>query len=400
MDGAVRQLGLDLGGTKIKLAVLEDGRCVSRDETETRSEDGREAVLERLVELGRSAGEVDSVGVAVPGLVDGDGNALLFPNLHGAWAGRQVLAPLEAGLGQPVRLVNDGHAFALAEAALGAGMGGSTVMCIVCGTGIGGGLALDGVLHLGPDARAGEFGHHTVAEDGPLCACGNRGCLELYAGARAIAEAAGAASFDEALERARAGDERAVEALRRAGWETVDVDPPLLEEAAVLWRRLSCTDMLISLDPAALGQPLGRSATAFLRDSTAAARPYETAREYAVAWARRAVIAAEWRRLQTEVPLILGPVSTTRMREPDYDLGGTSAADEAWRALRLTVAANFLGLPALALPTGLGGDGMPTGVQLIGPPFGEAIVLAAGRAVETGVSALRAVSAASVAPPD
>ncbi len=206
MDGAVRQLGLDLGGTKIKLAVLEDGRCVSRDETETRSEDGPEAVLERLVELGRSAGEADSVGVAVPGLVDDDGNALLFPNLHGAWAGRQVLAPLEAGLGQPVRLVNDGHAFALAEAALGAGMGGSTVMCIVCGTGIGGGLALDGVLHLGPDARAGEFGHHTVAEDGPLCACGNRGCLELYAGARAIAQAAGAASFDEALERARAGE--------------------------------------------------------------------------------------------------------------------------------------------------------------------------------------------------
>jgi amidase len=197
-----------------------------------------------------------------------------------------------------------------------------------------------------------------------------------------------------------AGIERAVEALRRAGWETVDVDPPLLEEAAVLWRRLSCTDMLISLDPAALGQPLGRSATAFLRDSTAAARPYETAREYAVAWARRAVIAAEWRRLQTEVPLILGPVSTTRMREPDYDLGGTSAADEAWRALWLTVAANFLGLPALALPTGLGGDGMPTGVQLIGPPFGEAIVLAAGRAVETGVGPLPVVSAASVAPPD
>ena len=64
-------------------------------------------------------------------------------------------------------------------------------MCIVCGTGIGGGLALDGVLHLGPDARAGEFGHHTVAEDGPQCACGNRGCLELYAGSRAIADAAG-----------------------------------------------------------------------------------------------------------------------------------------------------------------------------------------------------------------
>jgi len=213
----VRQLGLDLGGTKIKLAVLEDGRCVAHDETETRSEEGPDAVLGRIVELGLGAGDADSVGVAVPGLVDEDGNALLFPNLHGAWTGKQVLAPLEAGLGRPVRLLNDGHAFALAEASLGAGKGASTVMCIVCGTGIGGGLALDGALHVGPEGRAGEFGHHTVAEKGPPCACGNRGCLELYAGSRAIADAAGVPSFDEAVGRARSGDERALEALRRAG---------------------------------------------------------------------------------------------------------------------------------------------------------------------------------------
>jgi glucokinase len=217
VDGAVRQLGLDLGGTRIKLAVLADGRCVASDEAETRSEEGPDAVLERIVALGRGAGTVDSVGIAVPGLFDDRGNVVLFPNLYGSWAGRQLLAPLEEGLGRPVRLVNDGHAFALAEATLGAGAGGTTVMCIVCGTGIGGGLALDGALHLGPDGRAGEFGHHTVAEDGPVCRCGNRGCLELYAGARAIAAAAGAASFDEALAAARTGDARAVEAIRRAG---------------------------------------------------------------------------------------------------------------------------------------------------------------------------------------
>ena len=184
------------------------------------------------------------------------------------------------------------------------------------------------------------------------------------------------------------GIDRAAASLAREGWEVVDVGVPLLEEAAVLWRRLSCTDMLISLDPAALGLPLGRSATAFLRDSTAAARPYESAREYAEAWARRAAIAAEWRRLQVEVPVILGPVSTSRMREPDYDLGGQEAADRAWRDLWLTVVVNFLGLPALALPTGLGADGMPTGVQLIGPAFGEDVLFEAGRAVEAGVPAL------------
>jgi amidase len=178
------------------------------------------------------------------------------------------------------------------------------------------------------------------------------------------------------------GIARAAASLSDAGWDVVDVEAPLLEEAAVLWRRLSCTDMLISLDPAALGAPLGASATRFLRDSTAAAKPYDSAGEYAQAWARRAVIAARWRRLQSEVPLILGPVSTARMREPDYDLGGSAPADQAWQDLRLTVAANFLGLPALAVPTGLSADGMPSGVQLIGPMFGEHVALAAARDVE------------------
>jgi len=185
-----------------------------------------------------------------------------------------------------------------------------------------------------------------------------------------------------------AGIERAAASLVAAGWEVVEVEAPRLEEAAVLWRRLSCTDMLMSLDPADLGMPLGRSATAFLRDSTAAAQPYDTAREYAEAWARRAPVAADWRRLQEEVPVILGPVSSSRMREPDYDLGGQEAADRAWQDLWLTVAANFLGLPALALPTGLGDDGTPMGVQLIGPLFGEDALFEAGRAVEAGVPPL------------
>ncbi|MCP2636420.1 amidase family protein [Microbacterium sp. HD4P20] len=178
------------------------------------------------------------------------------------------------------------------------------------------------------------------------------------------------------------GIARAEASLVAAGWDAVELELPLLEEAAVIWRRLSCTDMLVSLDPQALGRPLGRSAARFLRDSTAAARPYESAHDYAAAWARHAVIAAEWRRLQVEVPVILGPVSTSRMREPDYDLGGTDAADRAWRDLTLTVAVNFLGLPALALPTGVAADGMPTGVQLVGPMYGEDVVFAAARDVE------------------
>jgi glucokinase len=115
-----------------------------------------------------------------------------------------------------VRLINDGHAFALAEARIGAARGAEDVLCIVCGTGIGGGLVIGGRLHLGVEDRAGEVGHHTVVEDGPLCGCGNYGCLETLAGARAIAAAAQRPSFDDVVVSARRGDEREGEAIRRA----------------------------------------------------------------------------------------------------------------------------------------------------------------------------------------
>ncbi len=167
--------------------------------------------------------------------------------------------------------------------------------------------------------------------------------------------------------------------LAAAGWTVEAVEPPFLERAAVLWRRLACTDMLLTLDPGVLPQPLSASATRFLRDSTAAARPYETAAEYAAAWAERAPIAAEWRRFQREYPIVLGPVQSTGTPSIDFDLGGADAATAAWRSLSLTVAANFLGLPAVAVPGGTDGGGAPTGVQLIAPMHADRLALRAGR---------------------
>jgi glucokinase len=212
----LRLLGLDLGGTNIKCVVLEEGRVVQRASEPTRSEDGVAAVLDRVISLARDAGEADSVGVALPGLLDAEGRALLLPNLHGDWVGQPVAEPLREALARPVRLINDGHAFALAEARVGAARGADDVICIVCGTGIGGGLLIGGRLHLGVEDRAGEVGHHTVVKDGPRCGCGNRGCLETLAGARAIAAAAGQPSFDDVVAAARAGDDQALGALRRA----------------------------------------------------------------------------------------------------------------------------------------------------------------------------------------
>jgi glucokinase len=211
-----RRVGLDVGGTNIKLVVLEGDEVVEQESEPTRSEDGPEEVLRRIAAMAREAAGA-SVGVAFPGLFDVNGRGILFPNLRGDWHGRPIAAPLSDAVGLPVRLINDGHAFALAEARVGAARGARNVMCIVCGTGVGGGLVLDGRLHLGVDDRAGEVGHHTVVLDGPECPCGNRGCLELYAGARAIARAGGRESFEDVVAAARSGDGRSVEALRRAG---------------------------------------------------------------------------------------------------------------------------------------------------------------------------------------
>lgn len=176
---------------------------------------------------------------------------------------------------------------------------------------------------------------------------------------------------------------KAVDALTASGWDVVEIELPRLEEAATLWRRLACTDMLFTLDPAELSEPLGEAATAFMRDSTAAARPYETTREYADAWAQRVVVAAEWRQLQQHTPLILGPVLATGIPAVDFDLGGQSQAVDAWRSLWLTLAANFLGLPAVAVPTGVDAAPLPTGVQVIGPMNGDELALRAARDIET-----------------
>lgn len=212
----MRHVGLDLGGTNIKRVVLEGDRIVERDTEATSSERGVDAVLDRLAALARETEPVESVGVALPGLFDGAGRALLLPNLHGDWAGRPISEPLANALGRPVHLINDGHAFALAEARIGAARGANDVLCVVCGTGIGGGLVIGGRLHLGLEDRAGEVGHHTVIPDGRACACGNRGCLETVAGARAIARAAGQPSFGDVVAAARSGDDLALDALRRA----------------------------------------------------------------------------------------------------------------------------------------------------------------------------------------
>jgi glucokinase len=215
-------LGLDLGGTNIKAAVVDSSlRVLATDAVATRASDGPEAVLERAAALGRAAvapfGEPLSAGLALPGHFDAEsGTGALLPNLVGDWVGRPIAGPVGASLGLPVTLVNDVRALTLAELRLGAGRGARDLVCIALGTGVGGGVVIGGHLHLGL-GHAGEIGHTTVDPDGPPCGCGNRGCLDRMAGADAIAAAAGQPTVAAAAEAARAGDEAARAAFACAG---------------------------------------------------------------------------------------------------------------------------------------------------------------------------------------
>jgi glucokinase len=216
-----RFVGLDLGGTNIKRAVLEATtvdrfEVVHTDTCVTPQDKGPDAVCARLVELGEEAcrgHDVRGVGVGVPGIFTPEGTGVLFPNLPGTWPGFPIEETLRRGLGLPVRLINDARAATLAEATAGAAAGCSSVVCLILGTGIGGGVVVDGRIHEGRWGIGGEIGHQTVAPDGPPCDCGNLGCAEIMARASELARLGGRDSAADVFAGAREHDRRCIAAI-------------------------------------------------------------------------------------------------------------------------------------------------------------------------------------------
>jgi glucokinase len=224
----MRYLGLDLGGTNIKGVVVEVGddgsaAALARQMVPTGGSDGPDAVTDRIVGLGRElvagSGEVEAVGLCIPGLFDPfTGVVEFFSNLPGPWPGFPLRQRLGAGLGIPATIMNDGRAFTLAEGRMGAGQGASTLVGITLGTGVGGGVLVNGRLHLGRWGTAGEIGHLLVddRDDAALCGCGSRGCVEAYLRADVISARAGRATAEEVYEGARSGDPRCAAAVAEA----------------------------------------------------------------------------------------------------------------------------------------------------------------------------------------
>ena len=196
-------LGVDIGGTKLATVLASrTGEIVHKERQLTEAERGPAfgvarliSMLHRTLEAGREAGiDISSrdaligIGVACGSPMDAERGIILGPPNLRSWNPVPIKQVLEKEFGLCARLENDANAGALAEWRFGAGRGKRSVVYMTMGTGIGGGLVLDGRLYRGANGNAGEVGHmRVVPEGGPLCGCGKRGCLEAFCSGPAIA---------------------------------------------------------------------------------------------------------------------------------------------------------------------------------------------------------------------
>ncbi len=194
-------IGCDLGGTNIKAGIvdLESGKVLQSETCPTLAQEGHDAVMSRMINLIQNLIEasetrketIQGIGVSAPGVLDlKEGKTLFLPNLPGQWRGIPLAGTLSEALKLPVSLLNDVRSITFGEFNYGAGRGVNRMACYAIGTGIGGGLVVNGELVLGFQGTAGELGHHTVDVNGPRCGCGNYGCVEAFASGPAIASRA------------------------------------------------------------------------------------------------------------------------------------------------------------------------------------------------------------------
>jgi len=180
----MNKIGIDLGGTKIEgILVDENFETIERKRIPTEQENGYDSILESIknlvLELAQESDEKTSIGICAPGAISLDSGLIKNSNTQ-CLIGKDLQNDLETILHQKISLENDANCFALAEARLGAGKDHNIVFGVIMGTGVGGGIIIDGKIHHGRTNIAGEWGHHCLHNDGNSCYCGNLGCVETY----------------------------------------------------------------------------------------------------------------------------------------------------------------------------------------------------------------------------
>ncbi len=193
----MKYIGIDLGGTNIKIGLvdLQTGKMLGSKSVPTLAREGHDDVMQRMADLALAIiaehklpkSEIGGIGIGVPGLLDlTNGTTKFLPNLPGNWPDIPLRETITNKTGIRTAILNDARAITYGEWKFGAGRGVDTMACFTLGTGVGGGLVINSKLHLGSLGVAGELGHQTIDYNGPVCGCGNHGCLEAYATGPAI----------------------------------------------------------------------------------------------------------------------------------------------------------------------------------------------------------------------
>ncbi|WP_116998347.1 ROK family protein [Desertimonas flava] len=276
------KIGVDVGGTKcLGVAVDTDGVVVAVDRRPTPH--GTEELTATVCGLARALAEQTgfdeaTFGVGLPGSITRHGVLTSSPHLPGV-TNFDAGAAFSSDLGRPVAVTNDATCAVLAEWHLGAGRGVDNVVMITMGTGIGGGVIADGMLLLGANGYAGEFGHMMIDPNGPSCPCGQRGCWERYASGSAVALEAKRLAADGMLEAvvAQAGSIEAITSeLVVAAAARGDADAVKVLDHFAYWMAAGLANLTNAFDPACfvLGGGLSEAAPVFepmLRQHVAAA---------------------------------------------------------------------------------------------------------------------------------
>jgi glucokinase len=219
-------IGVDIGGTKVAAGVVDDqGQVIDRTRRSTPGTDvaATEATIAEVVKELAARHEVTAVGIGAAGWIANDRATVLF-SPHLAWRNEPLRTALNAAIGIPVVVENDANAAAWAEYRFGAARDARVVVMVTLGTGIGGGLVVSGILYRGAYGVGCEYGHMSIVPDGRRCACGNRGCWEMYASGTALAH--------DARELAAIAPVSAHRLMELADGEPANLTGPLVTQAA------------------------------------------------------------------------------------------------------------------------------------------------------------------------
>lgn len=180
----MNKIGIDLGGTKIEGILLDDSfNVVERIRILTQQEKGYKSIINSIVslveELKIKASDNVTIGVSAPGAISKKSGLIKNSNTQ-CLIGMPLKEDLKQALDQEIAIENDANCFALAEATLGAAKNHNVVFGVIMGTGVGGGIVINGKIHRGRTYIAGEWGHHTLRVNGNKCYCGKLGCVETY----------------------------------------------------------------------------------------------------------------------------------------------------------------------------------------------------------------------------